>query len=80
MLFNKKMPVVQTQNTIDFSKSTLDEKIDTIYKLLDTKIELVSFSCENVNITSDLRTFLQFVISICNTNFAVVTSIENKLY
>ena len=75
MLFNKKMPVVQTQNTIDFSKSTLDEKIDTIYKLLDTKIELVSFSCENVNITS-----LQFVISICNTNFAVVTSIENKLY
>lgn len=74
------MPAVQTQNTIDFSNSTLDEKIDTIYKLLDKKIELVSFSCENVNITCDLRTFLQFVISIFNTNLAVVTSIENKLY
>ena len=45
------MPVVQTQNTIDFSNSTLDEKIDTIYKLLDKQRELVSFNCENVNIT-----------------------------
>lgn len=28
------MPVIQSQDTIDFTNSTLDEKIDIIFKLL----------------------------------------------
>lgn len=76
------MPALQTDDIIDFSNSTLDEKIDVVFELLDRQRDLAHFTCENANISSDARTFLLFIIVICNTNFAVVlvNSLENRLY
>ena len=37
----KKMPVFQSQDFIDFSTGTLDEKIDFMYELLDRQRDVV---------------------------------------
>ena len=79
----KKMPVFQSQDFIDFSTLTLDEKIDFMYELLDRQRDAAPFTLENSdNLTKEKRIFLQFIIVICNTNFAVVlvNFIENRVY
>ena len=76
------MPVLQSQDFIDFSNATLDEKIDLVYELLDKQRELARLTLENGNFSSEVETLLKFIIVICNTNFAVMLlrSIENKIY
>lgn len=76
------MPVLQSQDFIDFSNATLDEKIDLVYELLDKERELARLTLENGNFSSEVETLLKFIIVICNTNFAVMLlrSIENKIY
>lgn len=76
------MPVLQSQDFIDFSNATLDEKIDLVYELLDKQRELARLTLENGNFSSEVETLLKFIIVIYNTNFAVMLlrSIENKIY
>ena len=76
------MPVLQSQDFIDFSNATLDEKIDLVYELLDKERELARLTLENGNFSSEVETLLKFIIVIYNTNFAVMLlrSIENKIY
>lgn len=76
------MPVLQSQDFIDFSNATLDEKIDLVYELLDKQRELARLTLENGNFSSEVETLLKFIIVVCNTNFAVMLlrSIENKIY
>ena len=76
------MPVLQSQDFIDFSNATLDEKIDLVYELLDKQRELARLTLANGNFSSEVETLLKFIIVICNTNFAVMLlhSIENKIY
>ena len=79
----KKMPVFQSQDFIDFSTGTLDEKIDFMYELLDRQRDAAPFTLENSdNLTKEKRIFLQFIIVICNKNFVVVlvTFIENRFF
>ena len=79
----KKMPIFQSQNFNDFSTGTLDEKIDFMYELLDRQRDVARFTLENLdNLTKEKIIFLQFIIVICNTNFAVVlvNFIENRVY
>lgn len=66
------MPVLQSQDFIDFSNATLDDKIDIVFELLDKQRNLARLSCENIELSLEVRTLLQFIIVICNTNFAVV--------
>ena len=76
------MPVLQSQDFIDFSNATLDEKIDLVYELLDKQRELAQLTLENGIFSSEVEMLLKFIIVICNTNFAVMLlrSIENKVY
>ena len=76
------MPVLQSQDFVDFSNATLDDKIDIIFELLDKQRNLARLSYENTELPLEVRTLLQFIIVICNTNLAVVlvNSKENRLY
>ena len=79
----KKMPVFQSQDFIDFSTLTLDEKIDFMYELLDRQRDVARFTLENSdNLTEQKIIFLQFIIVICNINFPVVLAdfIKNRVY
>ena len=42
----KKIPVFQGQDFIDFSTGTLDEKIDFMYELLDRQKDVARFTLE----------------------------------
>ena len=79
----KKMPVFQSQDFIDFSTLTLDEKIDFMYELLDRQRDVARFTLEKSdNLTKEKRISLQFITVIFNTNFAavLVNFIENRVY
>ena len=80
---NKKMPIVQSQETIDFTTATTDEKVDKVFELIQKQRELAVFTLvEGPNLSSNYRKFLLLIVLMTNTNFAVVlaSSIENKLY
>ena len=76
------MPVLQSQDFIDFSNATLDKKIDLVYELLNKQRELARLTLENGNFSSEVEMLSKFIIVICNTNFTVMLlrSIENKVY
>ena len=57
------MSALQSHDIIDFSNSTLDEKIDVVFELLDKQRDLAHFTCENANISSDISSDIFTVYS-----------------
>lgn len=60
----KTMPVLQSQDFIDFSNATLDEKIDVVFELLEKQRDLARLMSENVELPLEVRTLCMFIVVI----------------
>ena len=64
-----KMPIIQTENYVNFLTAEPKEKLDFVLDLLDNQRELIISTLQNVNLNQRFRVLFQFVMVICNCSF-----------
>ena len=76
------MPIIRTENIIDFTSCKVQEKMEIVFELLEKQKKLAAFTSESLNLTPSVNSYLQFVIAICNATFSAIIfhSFENKTY
>ena len=75
------MLVIKTKNYINFLTAKPEEKLDCVLELIDKQKELTSFTIQNVDLKTNVRVYLEFVIVICNDTFCKIlfNSIKNEI-
>lgn len=66
----KKKVITQTEQTIDYSLATIEEKKNLIKLLFINQKELVILTINYLNPSSEVLIYLTFIVALCKSDFS----------